>query len=87
MLRNFDVFAIFTFFKFLERINFYAVAISTFSDLHSVCNFYGLQFSHVRGARKRKITHLVSLYKAETTSRPPRARKNGLRVHLARGNA
>ena len=85
MLRNFDVFAISTFPKSLERSNFHAVAISTFSDLQGVCNFNGLQFPHARGARKRKITHLVCLYKAETTSRPPQARKNRLRVPLARG--
>ena len=76
MLCNFNVFAISTFPKSLERSNFHAVAISTFSDLHGVCNFYGLQFPHARGARKRKIAHLVCLYKAETTSRPPQARKN-----------
>ena len=75
MLRNFDVFTISTFPKSLERSNFHAVAISTFSDLQGICNFYGLQFPHARGARKRKIAHLVCLYKAETTSRPPQARK------------
>ena len=75
MLRNFDVFAISTFPKSLERSNFHAVAISTFSDLQGVCNFNGLQFPHARGARKRKITHLVCLYKAETTFSPPQARK------------
>ena len=85
MFCNFNVFAISTFPKSLERSNFHAVAISTFSDLQGVCNFYGLQFSHARGARKRKITHLVCLYKAETTSRPPQARKIRLRVPLARG--
>ena len=76
MFCNFNVFAISTFPKSLECSNFHAVAISTFSDLQGVCNFYGLQFPHARGARKRKIAHLVCLYKAETTSRPPQARKN-----------
>ena len=80
MFCNFNVFAISTFPKSLECSNFHAVAISTFSDLQGVCNFNGLQFPHARGARKRKSTHLVCLYKAETTSRPP-----GLRVPLARG--
>ena len=77
--------AISTFPKSLEHSNFHAVAISTFSDLQGVCNFCGLQFPHARGARKRKNTHLVCLYKAETTSSPPQARKNRLRVPLARG--
>ena len=85
MFCNFNVFAISTFPKSLECSNFHAVAISTFSDLQGVCNFYGLQFPHARGARKRKITHLVCLYKAETASRPPQARKNTLRMPLARG--
>ena len=85
MLCNFNVFAISTFPKSLECSNFDGVVISTFRDLQSVCNFYGLQFPHARGARKRKIAHLVCLYKAETTSRPPQARKIRLRVPLARG--
>ena len=85
MFCNFNVFAISTFPKSLECSNFHAVAISTFSDLQGVCNFNGLQFPHARGARKRKIVHLVCLYKAETTSSPPQSRKNQTQSASSKG--
>ena len=72
--------------QFQRVCNFYISKISGVQQFPCCCNFYiqrstgCMQFQRITiSTRARsaqaKIVHLVCLYKAETTSRPPQARK------------